>query len=385
MTQNKIAFVHYPHLANAARLETMSFALNAVVSLANAGWNIDLYLWEEPSKNYNELLANNITIKYFKEPQPSPLNRFRHIWFPFKFQQWNSYCCVFGLGQIGAYIAALIAKANNCPFIYFNEEFPSIWPKSRWSKLEQQVIKDAAMIVVPDLQRFYPLCQELAISPTKPHAALPNIPIVKPLIEEISWHSQLGLPQDSIPFLHAGTIADWAQVPELLSSVPYWPKKAVLVLHSRSQSGTEAYRQELSHLEVPGKVFWSFKPMPENQLNSLVSYCAGNFALYRNTGPNIEYVGFSSGKLMRSLVYGCPVIASKLTSLSFIAEYQLGILVNHPVEIPDAVNQIIQDRSAYKSKCLQFCSTYVCFEKAWEKLCEQLQQIVNIDLRQPMS
>ena len=32
----RIAFVHYPHSINSARLETMPFALNSVLALANA-------------------------------------------------------------------------------------------------------------------------------------------------------------------------------------------------------------------------------------------------------------------------------------------------------------------------------------------------------------
>jgi glycosyltransferase involved in cell wall biosynthesis len=247
------------------------------------------------------------------------------------------------------------------------------------------VVRKAAIVVVPDPTRFHPLCQELEIETSKPHAVLPNIPIVEPPSEKVNWHDRLGIPRDSIPFLHAGSVDDWAQVPELLSSVPYWPEQAVLVLHSRAWKETEIYRKQLSHLEVPGKVFWSRESLSANALNSLVSYCAGNFALYRNTGPNIEYMGFSSGKLMRSLACGCPVIASKFPSLSFITEYGLGILVNHPAEIPDAVTKIMHEREAYQSRCLDFCSAHASFERAWEKFCEQLRQIVKTDLSRPMS
>jgi len=385
MNQKKIAFIHYPHFANDARLETVPFSLNPVVFLAKMGWEVDLYLWEEPGANYNDLLPDTVTIKYFREPKlslHSRLHLLRRISLPFQFLWRKNYCGVFGYGQIGAYIANIIAKSNQCPFIYLNDEFPSGWGENIWTQLEQQAVQNAAMVVVPDPHRFHPLCQELDVS-TKPYAVLPNIPMIKRPFEEINWHEKLGIPKDYIPFLYAGTMVEWAQIPEILSTLPYWDEKAVLILHSRSRKSMEKYRKELSHLEVPGKVIWTHESMPNSQINSLVSYCAGNFALYRNTGPNFEYVGFSSGKLMRSLACGSPVIASKLTSLSFIKDYQLGVLVNHPIEIPNAINEIMRDRKAFQERCLQFCTTEVSFERAWEKFCDQLQHIAHIDLRQP--
>jgi glycosyltransferase involved in cell wall biosynthesis len=283
---------------------------------------------------------------------------------------------VFGYGQIGAYIANIIAKSNQCPFIYFNDEFPSGWGENPWTQLERQAVQNAAMVVVPDLHRFHPLCQELDVS-TKPYAVLPNMPMIKPPFEEINWHEKLGIPKDYVPFLYAGTMVEWAQIPEILSSLPYWPEKAVLILHSRSRQSMEKYRKELSHLEVSGKVIWTHESMSDSQINSLVAYCAGNFALYRNTGPNFEYIGFSSGKLMRSLACGSPVIASRLLSLSFVEEFQLGFLVRHPAEIPDAIQGILDNRAAYAQRCLEFCRDHASFERAWSEFSPKLQKLIK--------
>ena len=389
MNQTKIAFIYYPREPNSVRLDTMPFALNSVIALAKIGWNIDLYLWEDPSLNYQGLLPKNITIKYFVEPpknQFSLLLWYLQLQFPFKWQ--NNYLCVFGVSQIGHYVAHTIASHNRAPLVYFNDELPSHlgsdWENNRLTKLEKQIIHKAAMIVLPDSQRFQPLCQELKISHSIPHAELPNIAITTNSIDSIDWHKRLGIPDSCIPFLHAGSIGDWAQVPELLSSVPYWPKEAVLILHSRSSERVEAYRKQLSHLEIAGRVFWSLEPMSESILNSLVSYCAGNFALYRNSGPNIEYLGLSSGKLLRSLASGSPVIASDLASLSFVSEYQLGVLVSHPAEITKAIEKIIRDREFYSNNCLQFCKNNLSFEMAWETLCLKFKEVTNIDLYQPI-
>lgn len=384
MRQEKIAFVHYPHFPKRARLETMSFSLNSVILLAKAGWHVDVFLWERPSLNYQGLLPNNVTIQYFKELPSDSLNRFQHFWLVLRLKlQKNSYCCVFGLGQIGAYIAAILAGINRCPFIYINDEFPSAWPPTSWASLEQLIVKTAVMVVLPDKQRFLPLCRELNLHPSTPYAVLPNIPLIMPSFEVTDWRKQLRIPVGTIPFLYAGGIGDWSQVPELLCSVPYWPKQAVLVLHGRAKQELEVYRQQLSHLDIPKKIIWSAEPMPGDRLNSLIAYCAGSFALYRNIGPNIEYVGFSSGKLMRSLACGSPVIASKLSSFEFISEYGLGMLVRHPREIPAAITQILHEQSAYKQRCVQFCATKASFAAHWEILCDKLESLTDIDLRTP--
>lgn len=386
MKNSRIAFVHFPHYPNNARLETMPFALNSVNALAKAGWDVDLFLWEDPICNYDHVISKNVRIIYNKEVFSNDfyskiickIITEPRIW-KYKFQNYKKYSCVFGLGQAGSYIASVIAEASKCPFIYLNDEFPSCWAESIWTELERKSAQKADLIVVPDKYRFSHLIKELKI-PSKPHAMLPNIAINNEQLENIDWHQRLNIPKNHIPFLHAGSIGDWAQIPEILSSLPYWKKNTVLIIHSRSKDGVTAYRQQLSHLEVRNRVIWSFEPISEMELNSLVAYCVGNFALYRNTGPNFEYIGFSSGKLMRSLAYGSPVIASNFSSLRFIRDNELGILVDHPVEIPKAIEKISENRDFYSKRCIDFCQTKVSFEQSWIDLCKQFQNISKINL-----
>ena len=379
--QEKIAFIHHSRCPMDTRLETMPFSLNSVISLANMGWQVDLYLWEKPSENYKNLLPKNIDIKYFKEPISLLMRGIRPIWLKLQFQQFRNYSCVFGVGQIGAYIADIIAKANRCPFIYFNDEFPSLWKSKRWMLLEKKSVQNAAIVVVPDPHRFQPLCKELDIS-TKPHVFLPNMPLTKPILENINWHQKLGIPINTVPFLHAGNLAlAGPHLPEILSSLPSWNAKAVLILHSNFWEGLAPYRTMVSNLGVSNKVIWSSEILSESELHSLVAYCAGNLAIYHNSQPNIEYLGFSSGKIMRSLICGSPVITLEGFYCSFIKDYQLGVLISHPSEITNAIEDIIQNREAYSKRCLDFCQKEVSFEKYWQIFCDQLKKEANVDLR----
>jgi glycosyltransferase involved in cell wall biosynthesis len=381
----KVAFVHYPYAPSRARLETMPFALNSVMALANCVSQVDLFVWEKPICDYSKILPANVNIYYrIGFDQPTLYGRIinkinvRSQILRLQFDRYKDYDCVFGLGQIGSYIASIIANASKCPSIYLNDEFPSCFGDTIWSKLERQAVQESTMVVVPDLQRFAPLSLDLEIS-DKPHACLPNIPVFQKSPEKIDWHERLKIPVGYTPFLHAGSVADWAQVPEILASLPYWEEKTVLVIHSRSTEGAE-YRQQLAHLDIPGRVIWSYEPISEHELNSLVSYCAGNFALYRNSGPNIEYIGFSSGKLMRSLACGSPVIASELSSLRFVNDAQVGILVKHPAEIPNAISKLLYNQESYSQRCLDFCHEYASFERAWIDFCSQLAEVSGLNL-----
>lgn len=386
MKPKKIAFIYYPYKPNATRLETMSFALNAVVFLGKMGWNIDLYLWEEPSSIYGDILPETVSIKYLKDLRISPSSRLTqprisptllHI-------KWlENYYCVFGVSPIGAYIGSILAKFCRCEFIYFSDEMPSCWdpfPPNSSRELLQIALNNTDMVVVPDASRFAPLCEDIEVR-TNNYASLPNIPMIKFPLQEINWHERLGIPQNTTPFLCAGTIADWIQTPELLSILPYCPENVVLILNSINSQEMEKYRNSLAHLDLSGRIFWNLNPLSVDELHSLVAYCAGNFALYRDTGSNTKHMGFASGKLMRSIVCGAPVIASKGFYCSFVEDYQLGVLVNHPVEIPEAVNKVIENRNKYSENCLAFAQKF-SFENAWNKFCGDLKEKLGVDLWQ---
>jgi len=375
MGKNKFAFVHMPYGPQAARLDTMPLGLNPVRALANSGAEVDLYLAETPSDRYKSLLSSNVKLKYFKEVHS---DRFLKYTAMFSTKFLKKYTCVFGLGQIGIYLAFLLATVNKCPFIYINDEFPGA-EINPWSKLERKLSKKAAMIVVPDEQRFKPLCKALEISQDLPHAVLPNISNINRQLISIDWHEKLGLLSRTItPLLHAGSISDWSQIPELLSVLPYWPENTVLVLNDRSRTPVY-YRRQIGHLDVPGRVIWTQGLLTEDELNSLVGYCSICFALYRNMDENIEYTGLSSGKLLRSIACGTPVIVSKLPSFQFVEKQGLGILVTHPKEIPEAINKILADRDFYKDNCLRF-STEISFDKMWKIFCSHLKEVTGIEL-----
>ncbi len=388
MSHRRVAFVYAPAPpADTARLETMPFAINVITRLAAAGWKVDVFLWERPVVDYHEIFPTTVRFRYEVTPKrlfysTRPANpRLHPIQLTARFMGRTNYECAFGLGQIGSYLGAVISLASRCPLVLLNDEFPSYFGRSRWAPLERWAAKRANVIIVPSADRIPHLAKELELSDqTKRFVEFRNTPKVSHPLEKRDWHQLLGIPCDKRIFLNAGTLGERFQTPEILSSTVYWPSDAVLLLHSRTPEHDHDYRQQLSHLHVPDRVFWTSASLSDKLLNSLVAHCNGSFALYRDAGPNFLFVGTSSGKLMRSVMCGTPVIASSFDSLRFVSKESIGVQVCHPSEIPAAIQKLAGNERAYREKCLSFATREVMREQqSWEALVTALTD--KIDLR----
>ena len=384
-----IAFVLRPHNPSAVRLDTMPFVFNSIIKFADAGWNVEVLLWEDSTNDYAERLPNNVKVLYQQDKMIRYWDSLLYRYSPSEFKQnkyflkyrtGKKYDCVIGIGQISSYIAMLIAERNNAPLVIYNDEFPASWGNSTgWENLEREACKRSKLLVVPDACRIKPLLDDIGME-SHPCAVLPNSAVVNRNIGETDWHSKLGISNTKFICINAGTTADWAEVPELMTSVVLWPDEMVLLMHERNQKALPYARKNYHHLEIPGRIFWTNGQYDENELNSLISASFVSFALYRNLAPNVEYIGFSSGKLMRSIALGVPVIASDLISLKFVEENHLGVLINHPSEIPSAFKKIAVNRDTFSRNCIDFYEKKGTFNNYWSRFASLFQKETGIKI-----
>jgi hypothetical protein len=251
MNRRRIAFVYAPAPPpDMARLETMPFAINTIMRLANADWKVDVFLWERPLVDYHEIFPTTVRFRYEVMPKRM-FYGMRPIQLTARFISCTNYECAFGLGQIGSYLGAVISLTSRCPLVLLNDEFPSFFGRSRWAPLERWAAKRANVIIVPSADRIPHLAKELELSDQTKIIEFRNTPKVSHPLEKRDWHQILGIPSDRRIFLNAGTLGERFQLPEILSSTVYWPSDAVLLLHSRTPENDRDYRQQLSHLHVP--------------------------------------------------------------------------------------------------------------------------------------
>jgi hypothetical protein len=384
LKKRKIAFVFLPNAPEYIRLETMPFAVHVLERLVASGWHIDIFVWnKEGYSSEKTILPEKVSLKRVR--MHTKWGRLHPAELTIRFSRYVGYACVFSVGQRGSYVGGIISAVSRSPHVLLNDEFPSFWGQAVWTSLERWSAHRADVIIVPSDDRQSRLREELRLDDDKPLITLRNTPEVTHPVVNLDWHSRLGIPHRQKILIHAGHVGDPFQVPELLTSVAYWPQDVVLLLHSKTRVGLMSYRQEVSHIDNSARIFWSSEPLSEELLHSLISYCTGSFALYRNTGPNFELVGTSSGKLMRSIACGTPVITSSFKSLDFVSKEGLGMQVKHPSEIPLAIDHLKQNREDYRRRCLSFSiSEKSLTNEAWARIVEYIRgSSKQLDLSSP--
>lgn len=374
--KSRVAFVFDAFFASGEviRIETMPFALNVLRRLSEQDFEIDLFLRQKKEESCLTPFPSNVHVKFISTYSRKPRYSFFQLLGQFAFRR--GYESVFTVGQEGSAVGLLLSRVSSCPLIILNDEFPGVHPKSIWHELERWASRDARAIIVPCAGRRDHLYEKLGLNVAKPCFVFPNMAKLEPVDIPIDWQARLQIPAGKRVFLCAGNLSDWSQVPELLSSVPYWPEDVVILLNSKSANKAANYRMSLSHLDLPGRVFWMESIISEPELNSLNRYCAGSFALYRDYGSNTHLMGMSSGKLMRSLAAGTPVIATQFESLSFVSNERVGVLVKHPSEIPGAIAHLIENLEDYRKRCLVFAERLQREEnESWEELLELIMTV----------
>ena len=373
----RIAYIHARLGLNDAPLRFMPFGLSAVQSLTQAGHHVELFLAESPNTAYYTHAAkvHFLSARWLWE-RPGKVN----YWLLNSYFEWwhrsrrSRYDVIISSGQAGCAISARLARRLGVPLVCFNDEFPNVYHVPIWRRAEQIALAQADLVVVPDECRFEPLCQQTQGLESKAWVALPNAPLQSELekLPDIDWNQRLQLPLESRLFLQAGGLYDFNQIAESMVSVAEWPEQARLLIN-----GKETIHNPFSaydHLWIPQKMLFSNQLLNDPEFHSLLKFSAGSFGLYRNLA-DLHLVGKSSGKIMRSLACGRPVIASRLPSLQFIETLGIGQLVSHPREIPQAIQNILEDHSAYTQRCYQHFSEQLSFEVYWQDFVKALSRL----------
>ena len=350
----------------------MPFGLNIIKILDQKGYNIDVYLSEYKNDAYKELFSKNVTVHFINQNylwrNQVPLAYFMVTTF-FKlksfFQLRNKYELIFGTGMAGITLAAILKRFNKQgKFIYLNDEFPAQVTRSIWVDSEIKYAVQSDVVVIPDETRLEPLCKQIPGLNKIQHFTLPNAPLMDEIKDtpQIDWHDYFNLTKNKHLFLTAGGISETYLISDLISSVRNWPKNCVLIV--KSKNSNDDLKNKYPELNLSENIILCNENLSSKKLHSLIKYCTASIGLYRNENDNVYYVGKSSGKIMRSLALGKPVIASNFPSLNFIKEMNLGKLVSDPGEIGKAVEYILENQEKLMANCIENYPT-ISFEKYW--------------------
>lgn len=376
----RIAYVHARLALGSARLEFMPFGMSLLKQLDRAGHELDIYLAEKSNEAYKKYFSERVRVHFLDQrlvwERPGRVNYvLLNLLFRYLTRAGRvSYDLCFGSGQVGMVLAHRLSQREDCPYIYLSDEFPDVYESTVWRAAEEVAARDATLLVLPDETRMEKLCHQISGLENKNWATLPNTPLMDELegLPEFDWHRELGLPEGCKPFLQAGGIFDFNQIAESMVAAADWPSPAALLINGKPNQYNPP--SSWAHLDCPGRIFWNYETYDDPKFHSLVASCVASFGLYRNVS-DLDYVGKSSGKIMRSLGCGKPVIASQLFSLQFIEDKGLGVLVTHPHEIPRAVETILSREAEFGQRCRQVYSEELSFEFYWTSFLESCQRV----------
>jgi hypothetical protein len=374
MSKN-VAFIFALPVRTYPILITMPFGLNIITLLDKKRYNIDIYLSEYRNTAYDNLFSENVKIHFIDENYLwrnnislayfMVTNYFKLLsLFPLK----NKYSLIFGSGMAGVTLGAILKKQNKLSkFIYLNDEFPDSANKGNqiWIDAEKNSALESNIVCTPDESRYQPLCAQIPKLDSIPHFTLPNTPLVSEVnnLPIINWHKYFNLSPDKKLFISAGGVGDTYRLPELMSSLPKLPENVILII--KGKNNLELFKEKYANIPGNEKVIWSSENFTPDKLHSLVHYCTASVCLYKNEDNNILYIGKSSGKLMRSLLLGKPVITSGFDSLKFVDELNVGKTVTSAEEIPIAFKYIIENEDLLKKNCKENYKN-ISYEKYWK-------------------
>lgn len=174
--------------------------------------------------------------------------------------------------------------------------------------------------------------------------------------------NRLHIPDEKNIVLHSGGLGKWFCCKELAESAVNWDSGNVLVFHtSHIVEGNKYYEEIKSLTGISGKVFFSTKPVPNEELDELVASAKIGIATYslRELGYRAENMGLAAGKIGNYLKCGVPVIATRVHSLSYLEDYGCGVLIDSTDDISEAISVILADYDAYVA------NAYKCYRELW--------------------
>jgi glycosyltransferase involved in cell wall biosynthesis len=372
MQSKKIAFIFAFPIRTNPMLITMPFGLNVITLLDQMGYEVDIYLGEYRNDSYNNLFSSRVKVHFLdhnflwpKEGMQSYLALTSYFKYLSAFKLRNQYGYIFGTGMAGITLAGILKSWNkNAKFIYMNDEFPVQGKMNIWVRSEIKNAKSADIVCTPDEFRFEPLSKQIKSLSNKKHFTLPNTPLKEEVreLETVNWHEYFNIDQNKKLFLMAGGLQDFNMTPELLGSLINWPEEAVLIIKGKYE--VSDFQDKYRELLTRDNVILTSENMSPEKLHSLIEYCSCSFCLYSPINDNLKYVGKSSGKLMRSVLLGTPVIVNQCESFQFVEDLNLGVSINDTLTIPDAVQKIIDRHKEYSDSCKSNYDS-ISFEHYW--------------------
>ena len=332
--------------------------------LVGRDWNIDL-LVRTPAQIPAPLAGSSRTV-HLGDPwtwrsygvyRLLPSSCFFQAW-SWKHQLADPYDFIVAVDTEGLFLAEKMAAARRTPVVYCSLEIPvqKDFPEADGELLARHRREAAALskcfaYLVQDQERADLLTREFSLSRERV-VLVPNAPLGRARRKRTNfWNERLGVPRDAHIVLYAGSLCEGMGLPDVLASVPNWPRDWVFVLHTRYKGNIPSDKRYMlrliEKLADPKRVFISVGGSDGQQFDDLVNGADVGLAFYEavegawTTLTNNQFMGWASGKISMYLHAGLPVLVNRyVNTAAWIEQLNCGVAVDTAEDIPAALGRI---------------------------------------------
>lgn len=296
---------------------------------------------------------------------------------------------VIGIDPAGLVEARWLAGVARAPLVYWSLEVLAVTSdpaRRKLADLERKAARMAGIVVIQD-----PWRGELLSSVSGVHAHrlvyVPNARGGRAQSTSTRYLRELlCIKDDQTVVLCAGTIRSWAMTKEIVESARDWPENTTLVVHSRQRAydaGAE-YVREVQQIADGNRVILSFDSLPDARYGELVASADIGIACYNavlpgcsGSDPNLQVIGYSSGKLSAYLQQGLPVIVNEATGpADLVREWHCGVVVREAAEIGAAIAEIMENSDVYSRNAIRCFNEVLSATDPSKRLCDRIQVAV---------
>ena len=293
----------------------------------------------------------------------------------------RDYDLVIATPAIALVFGAVLARLAGAPLVVLHDELwtprdVKLAPRLRHAMYRAH--ERAALTIITDLRRVEVL--EKDWPPLRGHrfVELPNAPAGEPIStrDREKTRAELGVRPDQTLVLHAGSLTKRFGLDDLLEALPHFPENAVLVC----QSALHTHRLDpalLALVEARYPVQFRLDPVPYGRVDELVAAADIGVALYHGTIPAVRRVGKGSGKLNRYLRARKPAIVDTNADLEFVGDYEAGVVISHPSEIPSAIATITERYETFSINARRCFDEQLAFETHWPQVRAALGELMG--------
>jgi glycosyltransferase involved in cell wall biosynthesis len=373
---------------------------NAVMMFADAGYEVDLFLFDTPTfveleglKRQNRVHIHHLTVdtsrmdvnasrprvkEYLRNLLPVHVRSVYHygrqaylllrgsekellpsiIWSQaLDAMAGKKYRCLIGVEKQGLIWAGKVAERLAAPLVYYSlelytREFQRLKMRgslhfSRLRQAEQRYHRKAHATIIQDPARARLLFEDTGVPFPKANIFYVPVSVLGKTYEHRSWflHKSLEIPKDQKIVLYFGQIKEDRCVMELVRAAQRFPAGWTLVMHGWGKPSTI---EKIRSLDNKGRAALSLELLPSDRIREAIASADIGLALYASVPQNDRLTAFSSEKMALYMQCGVPFVAFDYPGYRQLAEKdRCGEVIQTIDQLPAAIDKVLNAHHEY--------------------------------------